>query len=863
MRKEFDSDSDSVFTAFLFNALNIYRLNLDPPREPVTEPTVEVLPPINEAQDFTPKEFPAISVAIPMYNVEKYVGECLDSLLAQTFQNFEVIVVDDCSTDNSRAVVESYMSKFDGRLSLVQLEENTGYAGFPRNKGIELARGEYIYFLDPDDTITPTALEEVYSLAKKFNADVVHCEKYYAVPDEFYNDAEYRKTLKPYSWSTKEKRYITQPAWLTNDLEKRIKDFSKRWLIWASWMQFIRRDFLLDNGIRFLNIYSQDMIFTMCELCCAKNYLVVPNCFCYWRKHKASKTQEKQNTQQILHRYVSTINQGINCLANFLSHRDFFAKRQDVNYVLFNTIFTTILERLNDIYREVPVYMLDKSLRKEFDSESVFKAFIFNAMNIYRLQLNPSPKHIVVQDIEVSHINAKGQDFCLKKIPAISVIIPLYNVEEYIGELLDSLLGQTFQDFEVIIVDDCSTDGSCEVVELYAIRFGDRLRLTKTEKNTGSPGEPNNIGIDLSRGEYLLILDDDDTITPDALEILYDVAKNFDADVISCEKFYEVSEEFWYDEEYRKNLKPYSYQKGRLVNKPTLIPLDIAKRVQDCYDDKFLWSLWAKLIRRDFLMENKIRCTHNFVQDMLATYCLIYTAKRFVRVPYTFYFWRKRRSSLSNQKYEPLSDLKKYLNALTVGIKYLDDFLSKKEFFQQNIETKYLALKTYFKKIWEHYIQRVYDKVSLIEREEALRKEFGGSDNIALRTCLFNDLVNFKNSREDELIKFRPFLTSRVDLNIIPKIGQGDIQIVSVSDKQANIKRSTWLKGNEVGYFIQSYTGNLKIVAKAGADGKVQLDLKGVDARDPISKKRIPYWIDYTKLTVNDKVILGYTRLAR
>ena len=77
---------------------------------------------------------PAVSVIIPMYNAEKYIGECLESLLLQTFQDFEVIVVDDCSTDNSFSIVESYIPKFDGRLKLTKTEKNSGGGGYvPRN----------------------------------------------------------------------------------------------------------------------------------------------------------------------------------------------------------------------------------------------------------------------------------------------------------------------------------------------------------------------------------------------------------------------------------------------------------------------------------------------------------------------------------------------------------------------------------------------------------------------------------------------------------------------------------------------------------------------------------------------------------
>ena len=110
--------------------------------------------------------FPEVSVIVPLYNAEKYIAECLESLLAQTFKNFEVIVVDDCSTDSSCAIVESYRERFGGRLTLSHTKKNSGNPAVPRNKGLMLSRGEYIYHVDNDDVIIQTALEEMYSLAK-------------------------------------------------------------------------------------------------------------------------------------------------------------------------------------------------------------------------------------------------------------------------------------------------------------------------------------------------------------------------------------------------------------------------------------------------------------------------------------------------------------------------------------------------------------------------------------------------------------------------------------------------------------------------------------------------------------------------
>ena len=329
-------------------------------------------------------------------------------------------------------------------------------------------------------------------------------------------------------------------------------------------------------------------------------------------------------------------------------------------------------------------------------------------------------------------------------IPAVSVIIPLYNAEKYIGELLNSILAQTFQNFEVIVVDDCSTDKSVAVVQNFMPLFGGRLTLTKTQKNCGGPGEPSNIGIAFSRGEYLLILDDDDTITPTALGELYSVAKKFDADVVACEKYYDVPGELWYDAEFRNRLKPFSYQRGGLVSEPTLMDVDFAERVRDCSRGRFLWNIWSKLIRRNFLTGNGIRFVQNIIQDLLFTCCLAWTAERFVRVPNVVNIYRELGDSLSNRKDSFDKHLLKYTHALTTGIRYLDEFLDTREFFQQNPGMKYLACEIYMRETLT-YTTKVYAQVPAHELDGLLRQEFSVGDNVAL-TAFICGMLNIQHS---------------------------------------------------------------------------------------------------------------------
>lgn len=116
-----------------------------------------------------------ISVIIAAYNVEKYIDECFDSLINQTLEDFEIIVVNDGSTDSTRYILEKYSSIMKNMILINQ--ENSGSPGGPRNRGIELASGKYIFILDPDDVLPYRALEVLYNAAEKSRADLT-CGNY-------------------------------------------------------------------------------------------------------------------------------------------------------------------------------------------------------------------------------------------------------------------------------------------------------------------------------------------------------------------------------------------------------------------------------------------------------------------------------------------------------------------------------------------------------------------------------------------------------------------------------------------------------------------------------------------------------------
>ena len=121
-----------------------------------------------------------ISIIVPIYNSENYIKKCLDSILAQTYSNLEVILIDDGSTDNSYNICKDYQKK-DNRIVLLQ-QKNAGVSR-ARNHGLEVAKGEYIGFVDSDDYIEPEMYEILLNSIIESNSKIAICNYYYENED--------------------------------------------------------------------------------------------------------------------------------------------------------------------------------------------------------------------------------------------------------------------------------------------------------------------------------------------------------------------------------------------------------------------------------------------------------------------------------------------------------------------------------------------------------------------------------------------------------------------------------------------------------------------------------------------------------
>lgn len=201
-----------------------------------------------------------VSVIVPVYNVEQYLKECMDSLVGQTLKEIEIICVNDGSDDGSLEILQKY-AKDDERITILN-QENRGISN-ARNRGVQKAVGKYLYFMDSDDILELNALEKLYSCAEKNALDILYFDG-----ESFFETEELREKNKSYfTYYIRKGDYSQVTA--GPDLFRQMV-MADEYRV-AVWLQFFRRDFYLENKLQFYDgIVGEDNIFTCQSILKAK-----------------------------------------------------------------------------------------------------------------------------------------------------------------------------------------------------------------------------------------------------------------------------------------------------------------------------------------------------------------------------------------------------------------------------------------------------------------------------------------------------------------------------------------------------------------------------------------------------------------
>lgn len=307
---------------------------------------------------------PKISVIIPVYNVEKYLDICLDTVLAQTFKDFEAVCINDGSSDNSLNILEHYQ-KFDKRIKIIQTE-NKGLS-HARNKGIKEAKGEYITFVDSDDYISEICLESMNKNLDEQKADFLYSN--IIQTDNI--------TRKFYIWDFSDKTFFKEKEICTN--EEKMPDNIYFSLHTTAYAKMYRYDFIKDFRFEEGMIFEDIPYFANCFLS-AKKISFCFEAYYYYR----------------LKREGSILNNSKNIIKDLLKAQN-LRKEIFINYNKFGKYKEKLF--INDIKNILYRFLtLDENKRKEAlsDIKSNYKNFNFNELE----NIKDNKLYILMKNIE-------------------------------------------------------------------------------------------------------------------------------------------------------------------------------------------------------------------------------------------------------------------------------------------------------------------------------------------------------------------------------------------------------------------------------------------------------------------------------
>lgn len=422
---------------------------------------------------------PLLSIVVPTYNTERYLEECLKSLATQESDRYEVIVVNDGSTDSSARIVEVFC-KTNNHFRLVN--KMNGGVSSARNRGILEARGEYVSFVDSDDCVAKEYVNTIVAAIAKTDHDIV----------------VFGGRTFPRDKIADSKMNPAPITYVDNSVAAVLGERASRPFVHN---KAYRRKLLCENKVFFDEemTLGEDQLFQFCVFPYARRILFIPDSLYRYRCERKDSAMQRLSSEsdEVLRHHCRMVSKILLWYKERFSPVDLDAVSDwSVNYLI--------------PYFEAASYNVAAACAAELTS----------------LLEEVGPCLNRGSWCHFSAIKELAESSCQE--PLVSVVMPMYNAEEHLRQCLGSLREQTMKRFEVIVVDDGSTDNSCAVVE--ELSHEDR-RFTLLRQEHGFAGRARNLGMEQARGEYLLFLDSDDFFSPDLLDHAFARAKAYDADI--------------------------------------------------------------------------------------------------------------------------------------------------------------------------------------------------------------------------------------------------------------------------------------------------------------------------------------------
>ena len=459
-----------------------------------------------------------ISIVVPIYNVENYLRECLDSIKNQAFKNFECIMVNDGSTDSSQKIAEEYLA--DSRFKLIN-QSNKGLSG-ARNTGISHIREEstFVAFVDSDDYMYPDFLE---TLIEHIEEDVDIIE---GMIEYFHDEIKVDNVSHNF-----EKKILISKDDKLGELalnELRVSVFPK----------LFRKSLLTED------FFPEGWIF--------EDLAVVPELVSHSRKWIK----------------LPKVIYGYRIRPNSITTKEFSEEKLDIF----------------KIFEKYDLFFKDESDVTKLLVEKI-KYLHLNYHDIEFVPENNQYKQLYQQ--EKQKLLSKIADYESKAL--ISIIVPIYDVENYLRQCLDSIVSQTYQNFECLLINDGSPDNSEDICREYVDKDS---RFKYFDKENGGVSSARNLGIERSGGAYITFIDSDDWVDSDYLEVLYNALIDENADIsVSTYKRFHMAENCWYFHSFQRGYEKRVFTNQELIDE--FIDLNT-------FDHSYVF-VCGKLVRKDLL----------------------------------------------------------------------------------------------------------------------------------------------------------------------------------------------------------------------------------------------------------------------